>query len=518
MKKNLFSIILVAAGLACFTSCSDDNNDNMPSGATRTVTDCDYDQLSAKAISEFLEFAKTPRYGFHLDKAQAYLMDWAKSHGYQCYTDEYQNVWFDVPATAGMESHPKVILQAHMDQICASAAGETYDYTKVVGEPYYDGDLLKGRKVNLGADDGSGVGMSLALASSGVPHGPLRVLITTNEDYDMSGAQNLSADVLDADYLINIDNEWLGDIAIGCYGGFTKELTKAYQTMATASDMKKVTFAVDGLKGGHSGVEIGNGHLSGSVILDNVLNDVIIPAGGQLVNINCGTYANAIPSLLTVSFAVKNDAADAVKAQLENMIAEYKSAYPEENGKWNLQVTDMSSDEKVCDSQSIADLNYLFRNIAQGVIEKDNTTGRITKSNNIGIVTLTDGAFYFNTYPRTDYSNWLITEEKICCDVAAHLGMNIKTGSTNPCWESDGKDELTQMMVEFHNQFGIKNNVTKAPGGLETAYFSQKKPEMKCVSVGPTIDNAHSIDEALHVSTVKPLMQVLVNVLVNIGK
>lgn len=96
--------------------------------------------------------------------------------------------------------------------------------------------------------------------------------------------------------------------------------------------------------------------------------------------------------------------------------------------------------------------------------------------------------------------------------------MNIKTGTTNPCWESDGKDELTLMMVDYHNKFGIKNNVTRAPGGLETAYFSQKKPSMKCVSVGPTIDNAHSIDEALHVSTVKPLLQVLVNVLANIGK
>lgn len=513
-SKNLLLAACVGLSSLLATSCQKDP-DVMPSESEMQETSVN--KLSKSAIQEFLAFAKTPRLGYHLDKAQAYLMNWARDHGYVCHTDASQNVWFDVPATTGMESAPKVILQAHMDQICASVDGETYDYTQVVGEPYYEGDLLKGRKVNLGADDGSGVGMILALAASDIPHGELRVLITTNEDYGMEGARTLSADVLDAPYLINIDNEWLGEIAIGCYGGFRETIAKTYLSTTPSADQKKMHLSVSGLKGGHSGVEIGNGHLSASAVLDAVVREVVIPASGQLVTIQCGAYENAIPSTLELEFAVKSGDADVVKRQLETMVAGYKTAYPEENGKWTVEVKNWTGDEKLCDVRASEELKYLFDEIQQGVIEKDNLTGRITKSNNVGVVTLTGGEFAFRFFPRSDFSEWLVTEQQHCGSAAAFVGMKTEITSSNPCWESDGKDELTKLMVQCHDELGIQNKVTKAPGGLETAYFSQKNPEMKCVSVGPTIDNAHSIDEALHISTVKSLMQVLVKVLKNIG-
>ncbi len=512
-KKIIFAAC-VAFGSLLATSCKEDK-DLMPSEVE--LQESEMDKLSKLAIYEFLAFAQNPRYGYHLDQAHDYLMNWARSHGFKCYTDAAQNVWFDVPATAGMESSPKVILQAHMDQICASAPGETYDYTKVVGEPYYEGNLLKGRKVNLGADDGSGVGMILALVSSNISHGEIRVLITTNEDYTMEGAATLSSDVLDAEYLINIDNEWLGEIAIGCYGGFSKDFIQHYQTMAPSAGQKKITFSVSGLKGGHSGTEIGKGHLSASFILAEMLNEVVDPYQGRIININCGTYKNAIPDQLTFSFVVNENDVDAVKKQVDAMVENYKRTYPEENGIWKLDVNNAEGSDKAHDSQAVTDLIELFGNVPQGVIEVDNATGRITKSNNIGVVTLTDGELLFKVFPRSDYSNWLEVLEKQYEALAASMGIELISISSTPVWESDGMDELTNLMVKCHNDLGIKNNVVKAPGGLEAAYFSQKNPALKCVSVGPTIDNAHSIDEALHVSTVKPLMTVIVNVLKNIG-
>lgn len=518
MKKIFKTLMLASAmvGMACFISCSEGNDDVAPSSPQ--TDNIDYDKLATSAINEFLDFAKTPRLGLHLDKAQAYIMNWAQAHGYECHTDEAQNVWFDVPATKGMEARPKVILQAHMDMICASAAGESYDYTQVVGEPYYDGDLLKGRKVNLGADDGSGVGMILALVNSEVPHGALRILVTTNEDYGMKGAAALNPDVLDADYLINVDNECLGDIAIGCYGGLRKTFSKTYQTTSSAGNMKLVSLEVDGLKGGHSGLDIGCGRLSASVVLDEIISNVVLPMQGLLTSIDCGSYANAIPSHLTLRFAVDNGDADAAKAKMETLIDNYKRSYPDEKGAWILEVTDVNAGEELIEAQAVSDVNYLFAHIAQGVIEKDNAADRITKSNNIGVVKLCDGTFSLITFARSDYGSWLEEEGRLFDELAAHANMTLQTNSNSPAWESDGQDDLSQLMAQCHNEVGVENKLTKVAGGLETAYFSTMKPQMKCVSVGPTIDNAHSIDEALHVSTVKPLMQVLAKVLMNLGK
>lgn len=520
MKKILYLTILVSITIFGLVSCSDDDN-MQPEDIGPVIETIDYDALSNSTIEEFLKFAKIPRLGFHLEKAKAYLIGWAQEHGYQPHSDDYDNVWFDVPATKGFEDYPLVILQGHIDMICASKSGETYDYTEVVGEPYFEGEgenkVLKGKTVNLGVDNGIGVASSLAIVASGVPHGPLRILLTANEDYDLSGARELSADVLNATALINIDSEQAGSIIYGCAGGHAKHLTKKCKTelLITPTDYNKVTISLTGLKGGHSGNNIGDHRMSASVVTDSVMRRVVKPFEARLIRINCGTYNNAIPDGTIMEFAINNKDTSAVHNKLNALVEEFNKEFPNETAKWTINVNGYVTENDICSSiECTEDFITLFLAFPQGVLEK-NESGRITKSNNIGILKLEEGNLRFQTYQRCDFDEWLESEVQHFNALAQQLGMEVETGTEFPAWKSDGKDALTQMAKKFYDAEGYNTNLVCELGGLETAYFVRKNHNLLCTSVGPTIKDTHSIDEALYVATIKPMLKVVIQTLLN---
>lgn len=520
MKRNCFIVALTFIAALSIVSCSDD--DATQHGNIDPVVEAvDYDALSNSTIEEFVNFAKNPRLGFHLDKAKAYLTNWAQKHGYQPHTDEFGNVWFDVPATKGFEDYPLVILQGHMDMICASKSGETYDYTEVVGEPYYEGEgenkVLKGRTVNLGADNGIGVASCLAIAASDAHHGPLRILVTANEDYDMSGARGISPDVFNATALINIDSEQAGTITYGCAGGHARHLTKKCDAapLAAPADYKKVSISLSGLKGGHSGVNIGDHRMSGSVVTDSVMRRVVKPFEARLIKIDCGTYNNAIPLGTMIEFAINSKDAAAVEANLNTLKDEFNKEFPEETPKWTIDVNGTVAAGDLCCSTTCTDeFITIFKSFPQGVLEM-NESGRITKSNNSGIVKLEAGNMRFQSYQRSDYDSWLAGEVQRFETLAQLYGMEIEVGTEFPAWNGDGKDALTKMMKEFYDKEGYNTNLVCELGGLEPAYFVVKNPNLLCISVGPTIHDAHTIDEALYVSTIKPVLKVVMQTLMN---
>ncbi len=516
-KSNLIALTFIAVlGLA---NCSDD--ESMQYGNIDPVIEAvDYDVLSSSTIGEYINFAKNPRLGFHLEKAMAYLTDWAQRHGYQPHSDEFGNVWFDVPATKGLEDYPLVILQGHMDMICASKPGETYDYTEVVGEPYYEGEgenrVLKGRTVNLGADNGIGVASCLAIAASNAPHGPLRILVTANEDYDLSGARGISPDILNATALINIDSEQAGDITYGCAGGHARHLIKQYESvpLAVPADYKKVSISLSGLKGGHS-ASIGEHSMSGSIVTDSVMRRVVKTFEARLIKIDCGTYNNAIPFSTLIEFAIKSQDAVAVEAKLNTLKDEFNKEFPEETPKWTIDVNGIvTASDLCCSTTCTGELITIFKSFPQGVLER-NENGRVTKSNNSGIVKLEEGNMRFQSYQRSDYDSWLAGEVQRFEALAQQYGMEIEIGTEFPAWNGDGRDALTQMMKAFYDEEGYNTNLVCELGGLEPAYFVVKNPNLLCTSVGPTIHDAHTIDEALYVETIKPMLKVVMRTLMD---
>ncbi len=519
-KNKWMGVALMAASLV-LASCASDNND--PTGAEPVVTELTddvCDALGQKSIEEFLAFAKTPRCTFYSTKSSAYLVDWAKKHNLKYGVDDSLNVWMDVPANAeAMKAYPKVILQAHQDMVPGSKSGETYDYKQVVGEPYYDGNYLMGKTVNLGADDGIGVGMALAIAESNVAHGPLRLIFTTNEEDGVPGVEALPDSVLDADYLLSFDDEDYAKVTTGCLGGYSCDLKKQYTVGQAAAGGKEITLEVTGLRGGHSGGTIGEKRLSGVTILAKVLKDVVTPNKGKLVAISSGTFSNAIANNLKLQFVVDADKADACKTSIEQILADYKTEYTEESFTATCTATDVPAADaaNVCPEQALADFNQYFANQTQGVIEREGTDGLVTKSNNIAVVTLVDGKVVLTSAARAYDDNWLQNVKASVASLKSELGMTLSNEISMPAWDTPDADSFVSFVYDIYKGIDSKAYKNKAPGGLECAYFVKKKPSIKTVAMGPDIKGVHTIDEYLDISTMKPMMKVVMSILQKIG-
>lgn len=507
MRKYIASVICVLLVI----SCSKDDISDIPE-----EPDIDYEALSEKSVDCFLEFAKTPRPCLYLDKAREYLKKWCEDNGFSFNRDTYGNVWFDVPASEGRESCPNIILQGHMDMICVSEPGLNPDFSREVGTPVWDGTLLRGAGINLGSDNGIGVGIALTIAASDIPHGPLRILITADEDCGMLGANALPAEVLNADYLINVDQEDFGVINNGCGGGIRFYYSSDFEKVSLHGDEVGIGIQLEGLKGGHSGEDIGKGRLSAATVLNGLLDSAVIPFHGKLISIGCGYATNAIADALSLTFSVSGDDASRVKDNCIEQLSEYRRDYPQESFTYTLSDLSIGGNDYPIPERGSGILSELFKAIPTGAFEfSDEDTLHVTKSNNIGIVALENGHLDFQTFTRSDYNDWIAEQKEYYKKLADDYSLEYTIASDNPAWTPRKDNRLEDLTLKCYRQYVPDACSYPCMGGLEPAIFNQKAPDMQMVSIGPQISGAHTIDETLHTETVKPLLQTLIQVLMN---
>lgn len=522
-ERKWLKVTAFAVAAYMMASCGSDNDllipDPAPDEAVVTeISDSICDVLAKSSIDEFLTFAKTPRPSLYMKKSSAYLTNWAKEHNLQYGIDDSLNVWMDLPANAKeMETMPKVILQAHQDMVCAWSSSESHDPTTEVGTPVYEGNILKGKNINLGADDGIGVGMALAIAKSNVAHGPLRLLFTVDEEVGMFGAMSLDPKVLDADYLISFDDEDYPKVTTGSQGAYVWTYSKKYQLSNPSANGKIVTLDVKGLLGGHSGMAIGEKRLSAATILAKVVKDVITPNGGKLMTVDCGTAVNVIANILNMQFVVDDaDKAANCKSEIENILKDYLKEYTGETAvESSCTVADVpvTNAATVSAESLLADLNKYFGDIVQGVVEREGTDGLVIKSGNIGVVKLSDGELEISSSLRSFKDEWLKSEKTRLADLASTLSMTLGNEILMPAWDTEANDPFIGLVYKNYQAVDAKAYKSKAPGGLECAYFTHLKPGINTAAMGPTIKGAHTYEETLDTTTVKPLMKVLMNTL-----
>ena len=473
-------------------------------------------ESTQRILAIFEKISEVPRCSKHEERISAWLVEWAKQRGFSVKTDDRKNVLITVPASKGYDSHPTVVLQAHMDMVCQKTDDSPHDFSKDPIALIREGDWLRAKDTTLGADDGIGIAVALALAEySTTPHPTLELLFTTDEEIDMTGAAGVSKEFLTGKKFINLDSETEGAVTLGAAGGVKSDIALPLVFSALPNDQPVFALRVNGLLGGHSGLEINKGRANANVLIAQALSSSI---PFRMIQFSGGTADNAIPRTAEMLFAISSAYVDALKARMTTFEQDIRKRYPaEENVSMTLTRAENKSDQVASEADS-AKVVKLIMNIPQGVVEwSKEFPGLPETSNNIGIVKTVNNAVNISTFQRSFNPGTLENIAQLIETAAADAGATSTRRSTFPTWPPRADSKLYRESLAIYERLfrsPLKTEVLHA--GLECGYIAEKYPDMEIISIGPTLENVHTPRERLYVPSLAKFSRFINELLQNL--
>lgn len=463
-------------------------------------------------LEEFSQLARIPRQSGHEKAVSDYLVKAFSDIGCEVHQDEVNNVIADLPATAGKESAPMIILQGHMDMVCVADHGVNYDPLKDPIKLVRDEKFLSADGTSLGADDGIGVAEALYIMKNLKSHGPLRAIITVDEEQGMTGAVHLDAKYLkDAQYLINCDSENYDELTVGSAGSVNIDFNRKLTYSAPQGD-KAYKIHLKGLLGGHSGMEINKGRANAIRIMAILLN-ALDEAGisYELASFIGGKARNSIPAEAEVVISTMAEAQviqEVIDAERDSCLDKYGAV--DNNIEFDLTAAQPQRVMSEADRDSII---RLLISLHSGVYAMSQVVpGLVETSANIGMVKLKDGeVLSIACLPRSS-NDAKIGEFILQADILAQMtGFTAVIDKQTPGWKENQNSKLAKVMLEvFESQNGIPMKVETIHAGLECGYHVMKNPELDVVSIGVNTFDIHSPKERVELATIPPQIKLIV--------
>lgn len=476
-------------------------------------------KLQPKAVFDcFAEINKIPRPSHKEQKMGAFLVDFGKKHGLETLQDSTGNVLIRKPATKGMENLKTTVLQSHMDMVCEKEAGLNFDFEKDAIQTYIDGDWLKAKGTTLGADDGIGVAMQMAiLADDTIQHGPLECLFTVCEEEGLNGAMGLETGFMKADYLINLDSEDEGLIFVSCAGGANTKATFNVDIEDTPANQFFFKIQISGLTGGHSGDDIEKKRANANKLLARLL-EAFKKYDIRIADIQSGGLHNAIPRDGYAVACVPTQFKENLRVDFNVMTAEFEEEFSatEQNMRFKLESTQPTT--KVIDKTSGNNLITALVSVPNGVLAMDqNIPDFVETSSNLASIHLNKDKVNIVTSQRSNIMSARKNASAMVRGVFSLAGADAETGEGYPGWKLDPNSPLLSITVEAYKRLFAKDPEIRAiHAGLECGLFSLKYPHVDMVSFGPTLRGVHSPEERLLIPTVQKVWEHLLETLKNI--
>ncbi len=452
----------------------------------------------------FEEISAIPHGSGNTAAISEYCVAFAKQHGLAVEQDKLGNVIIKKSATQGYEDHPTVIIQGHLDMVCEKAADSEHDFERDGLDLGIEGDWVYANGTTLGGDDGIAVAMALAiLEADDLPHPPLEVLLTVDEEIGLLGAAALNGSVLDGRLLINIDSEDEGVLTVSCAGGVRANVAIPIERTRNSWDTYKIT--VDGLRGGHSGVEIDKGRLNSNIVMGRILQSL---ESYRIVRIDGGQKDNAIPCHTTCVLATAKD----ITALGEVLTEEFRV----ENDP-DLTVTiEREVDEKyaMTDESTAAVVSFLTT-VPNGIVSmSEDIDGLVQTSLNLGILQTKDdivNACFGLRSSVNEEKQDLLTR---VCSVAESCGGRCEAQGDYPAWEYQKDSRLRDTMCAvWERLYGTQPNVIAIHAGLECGFLCEKLDGLDAVSIGPDMRDIHTCREKLSISSVERVYRYVCEIL-----
>lgn len=479
-------------------------------------------QLKPASLWQLFEkICSIPHPSKHEQKISLWIQDWAKELGLSIKEDAVGNLFIKKPATQGMENRKGVILQAHMDMVPQKNNDTDHDFLIDPIKPYIieSGDWVTAEGTTLGADNGVGLASALAvLASDDIPHGPLEVLVTIDEEAGMTGAFGLEAGWLDGNILINTDSEQEGEVYMGCAGGIDGNAKFPLSFEDVPADSQAFNLSITGLKGGHSGVDIHTGRANANKLLVRFLLDASNTFDIRLTELNGGSLRNAIPREANASFVIAKDQVAPLKAALADYLATIRTNLGAIETDIDMLLISPEDFEQCWSNATQAAILRALNACPNGVQRmSDDIEGIVETSLNLGVISTRGKNFNAMVLIRSLHDDGRLETQRTVQSVFELAGADMAFSGAYPGWKPNPESAIMKTVSETYQQLFEKvPAVMVIHAGLECGLFKTSYPDMDMVSIGPTIKFPHSPDEKIEIATVEQYWQLLVAVLANI--
>ena len=474
----------------------------------------------ARVFEQFAEINKIPRPSKHEERMIEYLEKFAEKRGLEHEVDETGNVIIRKPATKGHENAPMVSLQSHMDMVCDKLVDVDFDFHKDAIQTYVDGEWLTAKGTTLGADDGIGCAIELAiLDSDDIEHGPLECVFTRDEETSLTGAMGMKAGFMKGEMLINLDSEDEGQIFISCAGGKTTSAKFTFCREQAPEGYFFLKASIKGLKGGHSGDDINKKRANAIKILDRFLYKEQEKTDLRLASFNSGKLHNAIPRDGIVVFAVPASEKETVRADWNIFTANVEEEYHVTDTAMEFRL-ESAEPEAVLPKDASRRFILAIQGVDNGVFamcQDEALAWMVETSNNVASVITSDSEINVVASQRSNVMSNLENETNTVKAVFELAGAEVKMSDGYPAWKMNPDSKLTKVAVESYKKlFGKEPIVKGIHAGLECGLFSERYPNLDMVSFGPTLRDVHTPDERLHIPTVQMVWDHLLDILKNV--
>ncbi len=461
----------------------------------------------------FHDFTQTPRPSKHEEKIRTYIIELAKSAGYETRSDKIGNIAISLPKQ-NSESEKTIVIQNHIDMVTDAIPGKNINFQTDPIQTYVDGDWLRAEGTTLGADNGIGCAAALALMfDKEISRPALELLFTIDEETGLTGALELDPELTSGDIILNLDTEEWGSLYVGCAGGVDYDFQTEFKSKKP--NLTQYKLSLEGFAGGHSGVDIHRFRENCSKKLIEAIYLISENQNIEVAEFRSGKAHNIIPRDAFVIIGLES--MNAAKDLVDSLVKTWKGYVSNEDLEFRFSFDEVESESEVLE---LADMNRFlsFMNLfPHGVYSMIRSTVDSDKdplvaiSNNCAVTILKKGKFYLRSSLRFFNREEAFSLEAKFRNLAKLFSMDISRNSEYPSWNPNFNSQILEKAKNvYQSLYNKKPHVKAIHAGLECGILLDRfKSNAEALSFGPTIVDAHSPDERVQISTVSEFWKFL---------
>jgi dipeptidase D len=468
-----------------------------------------YPTEPAHLWQHFFQFTRIPRPSRQEQAVRQYVIEQAELGSHPWRMDTEGNLVVSVAPSPGREDRAAVLIQNHLDMVTVKTSDKVHDFERDPLDLRVRDGWLSADRTTLGADNGVGCAAALALMTDPqVQHPPLELLFTVDEETGLGGALNLDESMLNASLMLNLDTEDWNELYIGCAGGGGWEFARSFAPDPLRADSEGWYLTLQGLAGGHSGIQIHQQLGNAIKLMVEYLHEV---PGLRLAGIDVGIAHNVIPREGAVSFACAAGSEALLREKLAGCLTHWRAYLPEADAALDmtLERVDVERALDEVDSLQLLDLVSAFPHGAQAY-SLAQPADLVDISINLAMLRLQDGELFLEASYRFFNEQQSVPLQQSVLALARAFDLEVTPVAGYPGWQPVFDSPLLERGKILHRElFGFEPAVKAIHAGLECGILKSKKPDMDILSFGPTIRGAHSPTERLEIDTVTPFWQYL---------